>query len=169
MNLANGRFQTVGNDIGKGTHDHVPVGQHALMLRRAPPRVFGRAKWTARRSRRIIGCPFSSRSQTSWLRAASSTSAAMLSYLDQVKVRTLARWHLPPNLPPNLTVTLKFKIDLAGSATRVEVVESANRALGNSAVEALRSASPFPAMTGVVRCLAREPVVATFRNPVGAG
>ena len=91
------------------------------------------------------------------------------SYLDAVRVRTLARWQLPPNVPPNQSVALKFKIDPAGSATRVEVVDAANRALGQSAVDALRSASPFPAMTAKVRCLAREPITATFRNPVGSG
>lgn len=90
-------------------------------------------------------------------------------YLDAVRVRTLARWQLPPNVPPNQHVALKFNIDPAGSATRVEVVDAANRALGQSAVDALRSASPFPAMAGRVRCLAREPITATFRNPVGSG
>ena len=90
-------------------------------------------------------------------------------YLDAVRVRTLARWQLPPRVPPNQSVALKFKIDPAGSATRVEVVDAANRALGQSAVDALRSASPFPAMAGRVRCLAREPITATFRNPVGSG
>jgi len=90
-------------------------------------------------------------------------------YLDAVRVRTLARWQLPPRVPPNQSVALKFKIDPAGSATRVEVVDAADRALGQSAVDALRSASPFPAMAGRVRCLAREPITATFRNPVGSG
>lgn len=93
----------------------------------------------------------------------------VLAYLDAVKVRTLARWQLPPNVPANQSVALKFKIDPAGSATRVEIVEAADQALGRSAVDALRSASPFPAMAGRVRCLAREPIVATFRNPVGSG
>jgi len=90
-------------------------------------------------------------------------------YLDAVRVRTLARWQLPPRVQPNQSVALKFKIDPAGSATRVEVVDAADRALGQSAVDALRSASPFPAMAGRVRCLAREPITATFRNPVGSG
>jgi TonB family protein len=90
-------------------------------------------------------------------------------YLDAVRVRTLARWQLPPKVAPNQSVALKFKIDPAGSATRVEVVDAADRALGQSAVDALRSASPFPAMAGRVRCLAREPITATFRNPVGSG
>ncbi|MBW2314698.1 MAG: TonB C-terminal domain-containing protein [Deltaproteobacteria bacterium] len=90
-------------------------------------------------------------------------------YLEAVRVRTLARWQLPASVPANMSVTLKFKIDPAGSATRVDVVAAANRALGQSAVNALTSASPFPAMAGRGRCLAREPIMATFRNPVGSG
>ena len=93
----------------------------------------------------------------------------VIAYLDGVKVRTLARWQLPPGVPPNQSVALRFKIDPAGSATRVELVEAANQALGRSAVDALRSASPFPAMAGRTRCLSREPITATFRNPVGSG
>jgi len=88
-------------------------------------------------------------------------------YLDQVRVRTLARWQLPPGAPPNEEVALLFQIDPAGSATRVEVTDARSNQLGQSAVDALRSASPFPAMSGKVRCLARLPISATFRNPVG--
>jgi TonB family protein len=88
-------------------------------------------------------------------------------YLDQVRVRTLARWQLPAGVPPNEEVALLFQIDPAGSATRVEVVNARSRQLGQSAIDALRSASPFPAMSGKVRCLARLPISATFRNPVG--
>lgn len=91
----------------------------------------------------------------------------VIEYLDAVRVRTLARWQLPPNVRANQSVALKFKIDPAGSATRVEVVSSGDKALGRSAVDALRSASPFPAMAGRQVCLSREPITATFRNPVG--
>lgn len=90
----------------------------------------------------------------------------VMAYFDQIKVRVLARWQLPPNARSNQDVVLRLKIDAAGSATRVEVVNAADRALGLSAVDAVRSASPFPAMSARVRCMAREPLVATFRNPL---
>ncbi len=88
-------------------------------------------------------------------------------YLTQVQSRIYARWALPSGVQPNQSVVLRFKLDPAGSATRVELVSAADRALGESAVEALRSASPFPAMTPEVRCLSRQSINGTFRNPVG--
>ncbi len=93
----------------------------------------------------------------------------VLQYLESVKVRTLARWVLPPNIPANQEVALRFRIDPAGTATRVDVVRTENQALGQSAVDALKNASPFPAMSGRARCLSREPIVATFRNPNASG
>ncbi len=43
---------------------------------------------------------------------------------------------------------------MAGAARDVEVVSAANETLGDSAMRALRSASPFPPMDGASRCLA---------------
>ncbi len=72
-------------------------------------------------------------------------------YLHQITMRTLDRWKLPPGIPPNERVTLRFRIDVAGSA---------------SAVDAMRAASPFPSMPEAARCLARLPITAKFRNPL---
>jgi TonB family protein len=65
-----------------------------------------------------------------------------------------------------LRVMLRFHLDVAGSATNVAVVKADDNALGASAVDALRSASPFPPMPDDARCLAQIPIVGTFRNPV---
>jgi len=88
-------------------------------------------------------------------------------YLKQVRDRTFARWVLPPEISANQEVTLRFSLDAAGSAVRVDLVEADNDALGHSAVQALRSAAPFPPMSEAARCLARRPITATFRNPLG--
>lgn len=90
------------------------------------------------------------------------------SYLGGVETRTLDRWVLPPGVEKDQRVTLRFHIDVAGSATKVELVRASNNALGVSAIDALRAASPFPPMPEPARCLARVPIVATFSNP-GAG
>ncbi len=87
-------------------------------------------------------------------------------YLGQVKDRTLERWKLPPGIPPNERVTLRFRIDVAGSASAVEVMEAHDNAFGASAVDAMRAASPFPSMPEAARCLARLPITARFRNPL---
>lgn len=89
------------------------------------------------------------------------------SYLGTIHDRTLARWVVPSGAQPNQQVTLRFTLDAAGSAVSVDLLDSADRALGASAIQALRSAAPFPPMPDDVRCLARTPIRGTFRNPVG--
>lgn len=87
-------------------------------------------------------------------------------YLAAVQQKTLDRWILPPGVDPDETVTLRFRIDSAGSATKVSLVDASSNALGASAVDALRSAAPFPPIPDDAGCLARVPIVATFSNPV---
>ena len=93
---------------------------------------------------------------------------AVQSYLGNVEYRTLERWTLPPGIDPDQFVTLRFRIDVAGSASKVSLVKAGDNALGVSAIDALRSASPFPPIPDSARCLARVPITATFSNP-GAG
>ena len=92
---------------------------------------------------------------------------AVQSYLADVERRTLARWVLPPGVDAGRHVTLRFQLDVAGSASRVSIVDAEDNALGASAIDALRSAAPFPPMSDDVRCLARVPIVGRFSNPVG--
>jgi len=87
-------------------------------------------------------------------------------YIDQVQGRTLEHWVLPPNVAAGQQVTLRFKLDVAGSASNVSLVRASDNALGLSAVDALRSASPFPALPDAARCLVRVPITATFSNPI---
>jgi TonB family protein len=87
-------------------------------------------------------------------------------YLNEVESRTLSRWVLPPGVPADQRVTLRFKIDVAGSATSVSLVKASDNALGASAVDALRAAAPFPPMPEAARCLALVPITATFSNPL---
>jgi TonB family protein len=89
-------------------------------------------------------------------------------YLDDVQTKTLDRWILPPGIDADQNVTLRFQLDVAGSATSVSLVKASNNALGASAVDALRSAAPFPPMPDDARCLARVPITATFSNPVAS-
>ncbi len=91
--------------------------------------------------------------------------AEVQSYLGRVKNRVLSRWVLPPGIDADKHVTLRFVLDPAGTANRVEFVSTANDVLGESAVRAMRSASPFDPMNAQVRCLANHSLQATFRNP----
>jgi TonB family protein len=92
---------------------------------------------------------------------------AVLSYLDEVKRRTYERWVLPPGVEAGRKVTLRFNLDVAGSASKVSIVSAEDNALGASAVDALRAAAPFPPMSEEVRCLAGQRIKGIFSNPVG--
>lgn len=88
-------------------------------------------------------------------------------YIEQVKQRMYARWVLPPDVPGNQAVQLRFQLDVAGSVRDVRLVSSGDARLGESAVEALRAAAPFPPMNDRVRCVAQRAMNGTFRNPSG--
>jgi TonB family protein len=90
-------------------------------------------------------------------------------YMAQIRTRTLERWKLPPGVPVNERVTLRFKLDVAGSASSVQVVKASDNALGASAVDAMRSASPFPPIPEAARCLAQGRIRATFSSESVAG
>jgi hypothetical protein len=94
--------------------------------------------------------------------------AEVASYMQHIKSRVLSRWVLPTGVEGNREVTLRFSLDPAGTANRVEFVNTGNAVLGESAAKAMRSASPFDPMSDRVRCLAGTPLVATFRNPTVA-
>jgi TonB family protein len=69
-------------------------------------------------------------------------------------------------VPANEQVTLRFTVDVSGSASAIEVLETRDNAFGASAVDAMRAASPFPPIPEAARCLARLPITAKFRNPL---
>ncbi len=91
--------------------------------------------------------------------------AQVQAYLITVKDRTMTSWDVPAGTPPNEKVVLSFELDSSGTAVGVEVVTSSSARLGNSALQALRSASPFPPMSKEVRCLAQQRLHGTFDVP----
>ena len=89
----------------------------------------------------------------------------VLQYQEQVKQRMYARWALPGEVPVNQKVQLRFALDASGSVMKTELVNASDAALGQSAVDALRSAAPFASMPERVRCLARRTLIGTFSVP----
>jgi TonB family protein len=93
---------------------------------------------------------------------------AVQSYLSGVvKPRVYERWVLPPGVDAGRKVTLRFHLDVAGSASSVSIVKADDNALGASAIDALRAAAPFPPMPEEARCLTQRAISAIFSNPVG--
>ncbi len=88
-------------------------------------------------------------------------------YLQILYERIYARWTLPYGIE-NVHVTLLFAIDVAGSASSIQLVKGDN-AIGASAIDAMRNSSPFPPMPDRVRCLANKNINATFSSSSVAG
>jgi TonB family protein len=76
-----------------------------------------------------------------------------------------ARWVVPGDVPVNQKVQLRFALDASGSVMKTELVASSDTGLGQTAVDALRSAAPFASMPERVRCLARRTLIGTFSVP----
>ena len=65
-------------------------------------------------------------------------------YIDKVEQRIMAVWKLPPK-SDGLKVTLRYSLARNGSVSFVRVEKtSGNQSFDNSAVQAVRRASPFP-------------------------
>lgn len=92
------------------------------------------------------------------------TRPEVRAYQQTVESRMRSRWNLPSGIASNQTVKLRFKLDAAGSVLSAQIVSSSDPRLGQSALDALRSASPFPPMSDRVRCMAGSAYVGTFRN-----
>jgi hypothetical protein len=85
-------------------------------------------------------------------------------YMAHVRERMFSRWRSAPTGLPDGTfrVQLSFRLDPSGSASDVRLASADNNAVGASAVEAMRAASPFEQMSDAARCLAGDRLTATF-------
>jgi hypothetical protein len=92
-------------------------------------------------------------------------SASVQRYLDGVQQRTSQRWTVPAGVPENSAVVLRFELDAAGMANRVEGRDADDPALSASARQALLAAAPFPPLVDANRCLTDKRIVLTFTVP----
>lgn len=90
--------------------------------------------------------------------------AEVKEYLEQVRQRMYSRWTLSSDVQDEQRVKLVFMLDASGSLMKSELEGAGDLALGQSAIEAMRSASPFAPMPERVRCLARRSLTGTFRT-----
>lgn len=89
-------------------------------------------------------------------------SAFVQRYLAVLEERMEKRWQAPEGTPDDAAVVLKFMLDSSGAATDVQFRGDTPAALGNSAVAAMRAASPFPPMDDNVRCLSGKKLSGKF-------
>jgi hypothetical protein len=88
---------------------------------------------------------------------------------NQIRQRMYSRWAAPGDAPVGSKVELRFQLDSSGSLIASSLKSASDSALGQSAVDALRSSAPFMAMPDRVRCLARRELTGTFTLPSAAG
>jgi hypothetical protein len=86
------------------------------------------------------------------------------SYLERLRERVISRWRATPSNLPNGTfkVSLRFRLDPSGSASAIEFVSADSQAVGESAADAMRAASPFDQMPDRARCIASQSWTAAF-------
>jgi TonB family protein len=89
-------------------------------------------------------------------------SADYNQYLSQLKKRVESVWKYPDNVTGVQKVAVRFALDRAGKLTLAEVLESSDSRLNLSALEAMRRASPFPAIPESLKDLANEPLIMRF-------
>ena len=83
-------------------------------------------------------------------------------YLNQLKKRVESVWKYPENVSGVQKVAIRFTLDRAGKLTLSEVLESSDARLNASALDAIRRASPFPAIPESLKDLANEPMIIRF-------
>jgi TonB family protein len=83
-------------------------------------------------------------------------------YLNQLKRRVESVWKYPENVTGVQKVAIRFALDRAGKLTLSEVLESSDSRLNASALEAIKRASPFPAIPESLKDLANEPMIIRF-------
>lgn len=83
-------------------------------------------------------------------------------YFELIKRRVYAAWRYPQGVRGIYKVSVRFTLDRAGASTRMEVLKSTNPQLNESAVEAMRRASPFPPIPEKFRALVGQPLTLIF-------
>ena len=92
------------------------------------------------------------------------TRPEVQAYLARLKERVISRWRATPSNLANgiFKVSLRFRLDPSGSASQIEFLSADSPAVGQSAADAMRAASPFDQMPDRARCIASQSWTAAF-------
>jgi TonB family protein len=84
-----------------------------------------------------------------------------------IKKRVQAVWKYPEGLSGAHQVNIIFVLDRAGKVVRAEVADSSDPRLAQGAIQAMRTASPFPPIPDSLRELAGWPLRIKFNVELG--
>jgi len=88
-------------------------------------------------------------------------------YLEMIKKRVQAVWKYPEGITGAHQVNVIFVLDRAGKVIRAEVADSTDPRLATGAVQAMRTASPFPPIPDSLKELAGWPLRMRFNVDFG--
>jgi TonB family protein len=85
-------------------------------------------------------------------------------YLEQLEKRVKSVWKYPEDVAGVQEVAVRFSLDRAGKLIQAQVLDSSDARLNASAVDAMKRASPFPAIPeNLAKELANEPLIVRFK------
>jgi TonB family protein len=88
-------------------------------------------------------------------------------YLEMIKKRVQAVWKYPDGISGVHQVNIIFVLDRAGKLVRAEVADSTDPRLASGAIQAMRTASPFPPIPESLRELTGWPLRMRFNVEFG--
>ncbi len=88
-------------------------------------------------------------------------------YFNMIKQRVEAVWKYPDGMTGAHRVNVVFVLDRAGKLVRAELLDSTDKRLNQSALEAMRKASPFPPLPASLKEIAGEPLRIRFNVDFG--
>lgn len=95
------------------------------------------------------------------------TSPDFAPYLEMIKKRVQAVWKYPEGISGTHQVSIIFVLDRAGKVVRAEVAGSTDPRLASGAIQAMRTASPFPPIPDSLKELAGWPLRIRFNVEFG--
>ena len=98
---------------------------------------------------------------------AALTSPDFAPYLEMIKKRVQSVWKYPEGVSGVHKINVVFVLDRAGKLVRAEVSDSTDPRLSGSAVQAMKTASPFPPIPESLRDLAGWPLRMRFTIDFG--
>ena len=88
-------------------------------------------------------------------------------YLEMIRKRVQSVWKYPAGISGSHQVNIVFVIDRSGNLAQARVVDSTSRSLNDSALQAMKLASPFPPIPDGLKELAGTPVRVRFHIDFG--
>jgi len=88
-------------------------------------------------------------------------------YLEKIKRKVESEWKYPKGIAGKQVVNLVFVLDRGGKLVRAEVIDPTNPELDQGVLEAVRRASPFPAIPESLKDLAGWPLRIKFTIDFG--